>query len=176
MLMATAIILVSCESNQTPWNPVFEPTDFGYLQNSVTSALNQIDAAQADLNASGDAKGHEALAGARQTLINIKDYYIPLTTVRQIIYDAERYYHLKNTDKAEKNLKQARAIVEEMDQASDTDSFDKAMEQLMLRIDDCILSLNDKPEVAYQKFKELGTKANFMLIKGELVISGVKFH
>ena len=39
--------------------------------------------------------------------VAIKDYYIPLTEVRQIIYDADRFFHLKSIDEVKKHLEKA---------------------------------------------------------------------
>lgn len=171
----TLLILPSCKYTKQPWNPIFEETHFFYFENSVKQALSEINDAERNFKTDRDQEGYESLGKAKQIFLALKGYYIPLTEVRQIIYDADRFFHLKSIDEAKKHLEEARKILFKMDQYSESEGFDNALEKLTIMTDECLFSLEEKSENSYEKFKILANEVNLMLVKGELVLSNVTF-
>ena len=170
------LALIGCQKENQEWNPIFENTSFNYLDTEIERAISIID--EASLETPGDdAKSlQEKLHLARTSLLKIKDYYIPLTRIRHKIYDAERFYKLKDMKKAENLLKDSKSILKTVDTAAENEVFDKVILELESMIDEVTLSLDDKSgSTAYSKMKTLGEHINLMLEKGDLVLSGIEF-
>ena len=170
------IIALGCGQNTAEWNPIFENTNFDYLKRYVEQSLQvvgELDETTRDIAQTAD---QEKLAQVRKKLLELKDYYIPLTTIRQKIYDAERYYKLNQIKPSEKLLNEAKAIMTSLDALTESAVFDTVIADLDSMIDSVVASLDDRSkETTYHKLKALGQHINLMLEKGELVLSGVAF-
>ena len=175
ILPAVVFILFACETRQQPWNPVFEDTSFRYLENSIAGALESIEKAENQLRENQPADTAATLEKTKQICLALKDYYIPLTQVRHQIYDADRFFYLKETDKARKILEASRQIVENINRFAAGAPIHGAFRDLISMIDGCILSFDDKTGATNDQLKNLGHKVNLMLIKGGLTISDMKF-
>ena len=175
ILPVVVLMLLACESSQQPWNPVFEETSFRYLENSISHMLDAINKAENQLKPDKGSQGYASLEEARQRCLTLKDYYIPLTGVRHHIYDADRFYYLKDKDNAKSRLEASRLVVEQINQTAEGGSIDRALAELIAMIDECILSLDGNKQHTYDKLRELGHKVNLMLIRGELIVSEMKF-
>lgn len=112
----------------------------------------------------------------KQRLFEIKDYDIPLTTIRQKVYDAERFYKNKDIKKSETLLKESGAILDTIGLKTKNNVFDKVTIDLKTMINTVILSLDDNSESnTYHNMKLLGEHINLMLFKGDLVLSDIEF-
>jgi len=175
ILPVVVLMLLACESHQQPWNPVFEETSFRYLENSISNTLYAINTAEKQLKPEQGSEGYASLEKARQICLTLKDYYIPLTGVRHNIYDADRFFYLKDKDNAMGRLEASRSVVEKINKSAKGGSIDRALAELISMIDECILSLDENKKHTYDKFQKLGHKVNLMLIRGELIVSEMKF-
>jgi hypothetical protein len=170
------LALIGCKKESQEWNPIFENTSFNYLSTEIERTITIIDDASSDTPEDNGESLQEKLHQAKGRLLEIKDYYIPVTTVRHKIYDAERYYKLKDRKKAENLLNDSKSILKTVDSAAGNQVFDKVILELESMIDAVILSLDDKSGSAtYNKMKTLGEHINLMLEKGDLVLSGIEF-
>ncbi len=169
--------LIGCNKENQEWNPIFENTSFNYLNTEIERSISIIDEASSEsLKENGDAV-QEKLHQAKSRLLELKDYYVPLTTVRHKIYDAERFYKLNNIKKSESLLNDSKSILKTVDSAAENQVFDKVILELESMIDAAILSLDDKSgSTTYDKMKTLGEHINLMLEKGDLVLSGIEFN
>jgi hypothetical protein len=174
-LSAVVLILFACDTRQEPWKPVFEDTSFRYLDYSIQSALESVEKAERQLKENQTADTAASLESVKQICLALKDYYIPLTMVRHQIYDADRFFYLKETGKAKKMLEASRLIIEDINQFAEGAPIHGAFRDLIFMIDGCILSLDEKTPATSAKLKNLGHKVNLMLIKGGLTISDMKF-
>ena len=171
------MIVLGCGQQPCEWNPIFENTDFDYLKSNVEQSLQliiEMDDAAHDCTSKAY---QEKRLRMKEKLLELKDYYIPLTTIRQKIYDAERYCKLNQITTAESLLKDAKAIITSLDTLTKSEVFDKVIVDLDAMILTVIMSLDDRSkERTYQKLKVLGNHINLMLEKGELVLSGLAFE
>jgi len=169
-------ILFGCQQEKSEWNPIFEETNFDYFKTNIERSLSLIDDAYSEANKSRDASIQEKLHQAKSSLLELKDYYIPLTAVRQKIYDAERYFKLNNIKKTEKLLNDSKSIILSLDVTTKNKVFDKVILDLTSMINEVMTSLDEdsKPNT-YSKMKTLGEHLNLMLSRGDLVLTGIKF-
>ena len=113
----------------------------------------------------------------KNKLFELKNYYVPLTAIRQKIYDAERFLKLKKLKKAEDLLNDSKSILKAVDLTAKNSVFDKVVLELESMIDEAILSLDDSSKATtYNKMKTLGEHINLMLSKGDMVLSGIEFN
>ena len=170
------LTMVGCQQESREWNPIFENTGFDYFYKNIDRSLALIDAAGVEAEKENSEAVQQNLNQAKKWLLEIKDYYVPLTTIRQKIYDAERFYKLRNGQTAEGLLNDSKDILKSMDSAASNKAFDGVVLKLETMIDDAILSLDDDSEEStYSKMKTLGEHINLMLSRGDLVLSGVGF-
>ena len=176
LLVFILLVLVGCQQEKTEWNPIFEETNFGYFNTNIERSLSLIDDAYLEASENKQQSIQEKLSQAKKTLLEIKDYYVPLTTVRQKIYDAERYYKLKDIKKSEKLLEDSKLLITSLDITTKSKVFDKVILELNSMINEVITSFDEgsKPNT-YNKMKALGEHVNLMLFKGGLVLSGIEF-
>jgi hypothetical protein len=170
------LILFGCQQEKYEWNPIFEETNFDYFKTNIELSLSLIDEAYSEENKRKEESIQEKLYQVKNRLIKIKDYYVPLTTVRQKIYDAERYFKLNNIKKSEKLLKDSKSITTSLDLTTKNKVFDKVILDLNSMINEVILTFDERSTVnTYNKIKILGEHVNLMLYRGDLVLSGVEF-
>ena len=170
------LALIGCQKEDQEWNPIFEKTSFNYLYTEIDRSISLIDEASSVTQKDTEDSLREKLNQAKSSLLEIKSYYLPLTTIRHKIYDAERYLKLNDVKKSEKLLNDSKSILKTVDSAAKNQVFDKVILDLESMIDKVILSLDDKSRSAtYNNMKTLGEHINIMLEKGALVLSGVDF-
>jgi len=171
------LTLIGCQKENREWNPLFEDTGFDYLHTEIDRSLSIIDEAYSEAGKDNSESVRKKLYQVRKRLLEIKDYYIPFTTVRQKIYDAERFFKLKNIKKSEKLLSDSKFTLRKIDLVTENEVFDKVILELESMIDEVILSLDDNSELnTYNKMKTLGEHINLMLSRGDLVLSGIEFN
>lgn len=170
------VMILGCQQEKEAWNPIFEDTGFDYFKTDVERSLVLLD----ESLQAGD-KGEintvrEKIEKTRRKLLEIKDYYIPLTTIRQKVYDAERYFKLNRSETVKKLLNQSKEIMTAIDAMTKSKAFDKVIVDLDRMIEDVITSLDDgSQKEVYGKMKTLGEHINLMLSRGDLVLSGIEF-
>ena len=177
LLVFTLLMLFGCRQEKHEWNPLFEETNFDYFKTSIEKSLLLIDDAYSEANRNKQQSVQEKIVQARYRLLEIKDYYIPLTTVRQKIYDAERYYKLNNLKKSEKLLEDSKSIIKSLDSATKSEGFDKVILDLNSMINEVISTFDEGSTLdACDRIKRLGEHVNLMLYRGDLVLSGIEFE
>lgn len=171
------VMILGCQQEKQEWNPIFEDTGFDYLKTDIERSLVLLDES---LRAEDNENCHmirEKIDQTRKKLLEIKDYYIPLTTIRQKIYDSERYVKLGQTKTAENLLNDARKTMTSLDAMTKSKAFDKVIVDLDRMIENVRTSLDDASEKdIYKKMKALGEHINLMLSRGDLVLSGIEFE
>ena len=176
LLVFILLILFGCQQEKYEWNPIFEETNFDYFKADIEGSLSLIDDAYSEANKKKEESIQEKLYQVRNRLLKIKDYFIPLTTVRQKIYDAERYFKLNNIKKSEKLLNDSKSIIRSLDLTTKNMMFDKVILDLNSIINEVIISLDEDSKLnTYNKMKTLGEHINLMLYRGDLVLSGIEF-
>ena len=174
LLVFILLALAGCQKENSEWNPIFEDTDFDYLYTEIGKALSTIDEMSSGAEELMETEQNK-LSLVRERLLEMKDYYVPLTSIRQKIYDAERFFKLKNISKSEGLLNESKSILKTVHLTTKNEVFDKVILELESMIDKVILSIDDKSELnTYDNMKMLGEHINLMLSRGELVLSGIE--
>lgn len=156
-----------------PWKPVMETSNFDYLDDAVNGALIKMkDAASHGENAQLF-KSTPAITDVERSLFKLKYYYLPITEVRQLVFDADRLFNLGQRDEAYQKLSSARELLETIAE-SDVLSVQKPLMELVALLNQLMVSVNkNSPEIP-ELFHEVGHRVNMMAYKGELIISGVR--
>ena len=182
LLVFILLVLMGCNNENREWNPVFEDTGFTYFYTEIDRSLSIIDQAHSKLDAAYSKADKDNLASVqgklkqvKNRLLEMKDYYVPLTAIRQKIYDAERFFKLKDFEKSVKLLNDSKSILKTVELTTPNNVFDKVILDLESMINDVTLSLKDNSKSAYKKMRKLGIHINLMLSKGDLVLSGIEF-
>ena len=170
------LILFGCQQDKNEWNPIFEETNFGYFNANIERSLALIDEAYSEANEIKHEAIRKKLSQTRKKLLEIKDYYIPLTIIRQNIYDAERSFKLNNIERAKKLLTDSISILSSLEVTTKSENFDKVVLDLNSMINAVIYSFNEDIRLnTYNRMKTLGEHVNLMLSRGDLVLSGIEF-
>jgi hypothetical protein len=168
------LTLIGCKKENQEWNPIFENTSFNYLNTEIERSISIIDEASSETLKDNAESMQGKLYQAKSRLLEMKDYYIPLTTVRQKIYDAERYLKLNATNDSMKQLIDSKTIIESLGMMTKNTVFDKVLLDLNSMIDEVIISLRDDAKRnTYNRMKTLGEHLNLMLYRADLILSGI---
>jgi len=182
VIILTLLVLIllgkiAYDARQAPpkaWIPVLEGTNFEYLDEALDEALNKLEAANISLAGRNTAKAIEELQQTRQSLLALKSYYVPMTEIRQLIYDADRFYDLGQTKKARANLQTARKLLMQIAGAGSTE-IDKPVDEVLEMIDELMVAMDHRSAEVSDKFEALGHRVNLMLLKGALILDEVEF-
>ena len=79
------------------WIPVLEDTSFTYLDDSIDYIISDINEAGKELEDGDAADVKNSLEHTMRDILKLKQYYIPMTSVRQYVYDSERLFMLDKT-------------------------------------------------------------------------------
>lgn len=171
-------IISGCEASQEtskPWIPVLEDTTFVYLSTPVSQALDATTKSLDALDEGDRGESKEALVRAMNLLLELHFYYLPMTEVRQLLYDADRLYYLREVDKAQGKLHGAKRVLVEMASA-DGPHFQETVNELIAMIDQLIVNIQESSPETLKKFEAVGDRANLMALKGQLILSDVEFN
>lgn len=170
--LATAL---SCRQREPEtWIPVFEETGYSYLDDTVGEIREGLRDASGNMAGGDPGAARKALDRTEDSLLALQHYYLPLTWVRQYVYDADRLYFLKKTLEAKERLDRARASLAAVGEA-DGPALRSAVEEVIVMVDDLILALEESSPSVPEKFRALGHKINLMLNKGALILAGADF-
>jgi len=161
------------EESSTPWIPVLEKTDFNYLESAVSRATKAVEEAMNSFQ-NGTKNESKAMQLARESLLELELYYVPMTKVRQLIYDADRLYYLGENDQMKTDLLEANKILTRITE-SRIYNLESSVNELILMIDELVLKLNESSPDVHKAFRKVGYRTNMMLVKGELIMSGQDF-
>jgi len=176
-LVAAAALVVFRPWVQTPqpWVPVLEQTGFAHLDDAVAAAAGAVREADGAL-ARGEPKAAGAsLRRAEVALDKLQRYFLPMTEVRQLIYDADRLYFLSEFDPARGKLRQARQRLLEV-AAAGGPGLREALDELIGMLDELLLAIDNQPEAVAGHFRAVGEKVNLMVLKGDLELAGSTFE
>lgn len=156
-------------SKPVVWNPVLEPTNFVYLEEVTADAVAHAQETAAALRDGDLETAGRDLAATRTALSKLEHYYIPMTEVRQLVYDADRLYHLHRTGDASQDLDKAKQHLVRI-AASDGPLLEKAMEEPITAVDDLRRAMDRSDADVVDRLRVLGDRINLMTLKGELIV------
>ena len=173
-LLGLFVGFVACRlSQKTPesWIPVLEGTSFVYFSEPLSRALEATQAAKDRIASNQVPEAEEALQAAKESLSRLQFYFIPMTEIRQRVYDADRLFFLGQIPEAKRKLDQAKDLLRGIGEA-ERHRLRKTADDLVLLLDELLLTIDQDPADAPEKFRLVGNRVNLMLLKGDLVLSG----
>jgi hypothetical protein len=167
--------LSGCRSERTtPWVPVLEETGFSYLEETASRIRESQQQARQDLAAGRTDDARVSLRRAAEAAAVLVLYAIPVTEVRQLVYDAGRLYALDRQQQAARKLERAAGLMQRIGKNNGPALLAEATE-VFLQIKDLLLAMEVNPASVPEKFKALGHKVNLLALKSGLVLSGAHF-
>jgi hypothetical protein len=163
----------SSERTAEPWIPVLEDTSFSYLKDSVSEAVKALKEAEKRIRNSEE-KYDALFQPVMDSLLNLHFYYVPMTEVRQLVYDADRLFYLRQTQQAQEKLKRAHEVLLNIATANGP-HLEESVNEVIASIDDLSVNIQESSGKVLEKLREVGRRVNFMCLKGELVLSGDTF-
>jgi len=157
------------QSCPVPWVPVLEETGFEYFD----ASLDRLSLGLDQVRGAGDGS-EAAVAALSRELRRLQFYYLPLTEVRQLVYDADRLLYLEDREGARRNLLRAKEGVVAGTTAAG-EGVRRSLEEVALMIDRVLLAVEDGSPDAPTRFQELGHRVNLMLLRGEIALSDEAF-
>ena len=167
----------ACELSETtpgPWIPVLEDAGFSHLNDSVSESVKALKEASDKIQMGEKAESREAIKRAMNELLKLHFYYLPMTEVRQLVYDADRLFYLKQSDATKNKLKEANNLLMHVAE-SDGPNLKRSVNELIVMIDELILNIQESSRAVPTKFGEVGHRVNLMALKGEIILSDVTF-
>lgn len=173
--LGSLIGLPGCRSERTgPWVPVLEETGFSYLDETAARIRESQQQAQKHLAEGRTDDARVALRRAAEEAAVLVFYDIPITEIRQLVYDAGRLYALGRLQPAQMKLDRAAELMQQIGERDGPMVLSKATEMLLLMKDLRLAMTENSPFVA-EKFGSLGHQVNMMALKSDLVLSGAHF-
>ncbi len=155
------------------WNTPQNHPDSSHISESVENAIHNIKAAETMIRSSRGSADNEKYQQSIELMVRLREYYIPMTEVRHLVYEADRLYRLKKYTDAEKKLSCAKTRLESISRAGGK-VLQKASRDLMLQIDTLIIETKTPGPSTLHMFSELGRHVNLMVLRGELLLSDKK--
>lgn len=150
LILSTFFLCLSCNQlnkNCDPWIPVLEKSDFSYLEKAVADCLK---------NDSGDIDSVKN--NSTNCILKLKNYYIPMTEVRQLVYDADRLYFLNQKENSIKNLQKADSVLLKI--GGTHPLLKKHTADLIYANSNLILSIKNSPNEVSEAFKKIAIEIN----------------
>ena len=190
LLTGLLLLLGACQSppqERDVWVPVMEQTGFEFLNQSGERLQKALQDGRTQLAAGHNPEALAHLADAENMVRVLLYYDVPITEVRQLVYDAGRLHALERREEALRYLDSANLKLADIARHGST-SVQILIQETRAMVDD-LRSLLDEERMAIAakdqidlsgaiaaKFEELGHKVNLMALKSDMVLAGTDFH
>jgi hypothetical protein len=151
-----------------------EETGFSYLEETARRIRESQQQAQQDLADGRTDAARDSLRRAADAAAVLVFYAVPITEVRQLVYDAGRLYALDRHQQAERKLDRAARLMQQIG-GSDGPTLLRESTEVFLLIKDLLLAMEVNPASVPERFNALGHKVNMMALKSGLLLSGAEF-
>jgi hypothetical protein len=189
-LACVLLILTGCQDSAVErgtWVPALEDTGFSYLKTAAENLQVSLSELQSDLSQGNVEEARQEVEMAQKHIRALVYYQIPITEVRQLVYDAGRLHALNRHDATLEHLNRADQLLGEIETHGNA-SLHQALQELRVMIEKLRETLEQERQTtstkylvdlsrsAADQFSALGHKVNLMAIKGDLILSGVEFN
>ncbi|MBN1450726.1 MAG: hypothetical protein JW963_06895 [Anaerolineales bacterium] len=189
-LVCALLILIGCQDSSVErgaWVPALEDTGFSHLKSAGDRLQASLSELQSDLNQGKIENARQEIEKAQIHIRALVYYDIPITEIRQLVYDAGRLHALNRQDATIEHLNRADHLLGEID-AHGNSSLHQALQEPRVMIEKLRETLEQEHQttstkylvelshLAAAQFSDLGHKVNMMAIKGDLILSGVEFN
>ncbi len=184
------LLLTGCQDSSVErgaWVPALEDTGFSHLKTAGERLQASLSELQSDLNQGRIEDARQKIEKTQKHTRALIYYDIPITEIRQLIYDAGRLHALNRHDPTLEHLNRADHLLGEID-AHDNTSLHQALQEPRIMIERLRETLEQERQTTSTKylvelshsaaaqFSDLGHKVNMMAIKRDLILSGVEFN
>lgn len=189
-LTCALLILTGCQDSAVErgvWVPALEDTGFSHLKTAGDRLQDSLSELQSGLSQGKVADARQEVENAQKQIRALVYYDIPITEVRQLIYDAGRLHALNRHDATLEHLNRADHLLSEIETHGNT-SLHQALQEPRVMIEKLRETLEQERQTTSTKylvelshsaaaqFSTLGHKINMMANKGDLILSGVDFN
>lgn len=190
IMIFSALLITGCQDNTSKnevWIPALHETSFSYLQSRGERLLATWEKVQNDLELQSTDSTDYEMSLIKKNLQALLYYDVPITEVRQLIYDAGRLYALDRHPETLGHLALAKQKLGVM-QTQGNHILRLALQEPRIMIEELLETLaladqakgsNNQAElssVVTAQFQDLGDNVNLMAIKGDLILTGVEFN
>lgn len=156
------------------WMPVLEQSGFDYLNDSMDILIKDLKEAEDEFRQGQSDELNKSLHHTMKDLLKLKMYYIPMTQIRQNVYDADRLYLIGKFEEAKNRLEKSAELLLQIGKL-ESKTLKNAANELRILLNELAVGIETGAENIKSKFKTAGEKANLMLLKGGLLITDIKF-
>lgn len=160
--------LGGCQREPEGWTPVLEQTSTAFLQSHTQNALDEVRNARRLLPTEPE-RAIEPLDEASAVLDELLGFYLPILEARELTYNAYRELYLGRPDDSERALDDVESILREV--AKRDPRYYRALETPLEHAEKAKLSLEAGLAEAQQTLNALANELNFMVLKGDLVLT-----
>ncbi|MBN1957590.1 MAG: hypothetical protein JW773_05250 [Desulfuromonadales bacterium] len=190
VLACALFMLTGCQDSaveRAAWVPALEDTGFSHLKTAGERLQASLSELQSSLNQGKVEDARQEVEKAQKHIRALVYYEIPITEVRQLVYDAGRLHALDRQEATLEHLNRADHLLGEIDAHGDT-SLHQALQEPRVMIEKLREALEQERQTTSTKylvelshsaaaqFSDLGHKVNMMAVKGDLILSGVEFN
>ncbi|MGK2908087.1 MAG: hypothetical protein ACSLFH_17320 [Desulfuromonadales bacterium] len=189
-LACALLMLAGCQDRTIErgvWVPEFENTGFSYLKTASERLQASLSELQSDLKRGKLTAARQEIDNAQKHIRALVYYDLPITEVRQLVYDAGRLHALNRHDAMLEHLNRADHLLGEIETHGNA-SLHQALQEPRVMIERLRETLEQERQTtstkyllehsrsAADQFSALGHKVNMMAVKGDLILSGVEFQ
>ncbi len=189
IILGTALLMISCQEDsgaRGSGDPAIEQAGFGYLTDSGVRIQKALQTGREKLTAGNEPAALASIKDAESAVWILLYYDVPMTEVRQLIYDAGRIHAMQRQQDALNLLKRSAEILLEVEQRGGS-SVHEAMQEIRATTSDLQMLLEEetktreaKPKAELSKkvaakFEVLWHKVNMLVLKSNIVLSGADF-
>lgn len=160
--------LMGCGAKPEGWTPVLQESSTPFLRTEVEKIEAQVAAARGDLPAEAEQTA-KALAEADASLRRLLTYYLPLLEARERAYNAYRHHVLGEKLRTAEELDQIEKILMAVANEEEGRLLEEMQEPLE-KLQNARTALEANPDEAAKALQALGTRLNFLVLKGGLVL------
>lgn len=186
LILFAFFILSACRDGsiqKDTWVPTLEQTSFTHLQSIGRRLESTAKDCQQNLDNNELSKARKNLDKVKEDIQVLLYYDIPITEVRQLIYDAGRLHALDRHQETVAHLNKADELLDEVGRHGN-EALRQALQEPKTMIDKLRNTLEEERNAVSTKylveisksvarqFATLGHKVNMMAIKSDLILSG----
>lgn len=190
VLACALFMLTGCQDSvveRGTWVPALEATGFSHLKTAGERLQASLSDLHSDLSQGKAEDARQEVENAQKHIRALVYYDIPITEIRQLIYDAGRLHALNRHDATLEHLNRADHLLGEIQTHGNT-SLHQALQEPRVMIEKLRQTLEQERQTTSTKylielshsaaaqFSDLGHKVNMMAVKGDLIISGVELN
>lgn len=190
VLACALFMLTGCQDSAVErgtWVPALEATGFSHLKTAGERLQASLSELHSDLNQGKVEDARHEVENAQKHIRALVYYDIPITEIRQLIYDAGRLHALNRHDTTLEHLNRADHLLGEIQTHGNT-SLHQALQEPRVMIEKLRQTLEQERQTTSTKFlvelshsaaaqfSDLGHKVNMMAVKGDLILSGVELN